>query len=314
MAFLARALSLFEPWRPSICYEFGVAFRSCASLDQLSRTTSIMASPTDSDTPAQPEAAPATSGREKKEDLRRKAGRPKSVRPTDFEPMAWESSKTKVDRGEVYHDGESGGKAPIGSCLSGVVNGLKAAWGRLNVFEMASVAAFVIVALLGLFFFRSLVHSGPVVDALEDTSLAVVDLPAKGSLLTLNSIEAVWRDPLPGETVRPGAKIGPVVNIALGGGIGYLRVLFRDEVGKIRGDSLVEKVTSGRVAGGATYTGVCSEGYATSMRLIECLAGRLEPWTVQIYESKDYDMSINEWTLIAMFDMPAEQEAKPQAG
>jgi hypothetical protein len=246
----------------------------------------------------------------KEEELRRKAGRPKSVRPTDFEPTAWESSKTKLDRGEVYHDGEVGQKAQIGAC----VNGLKAAWGRLSVFEMASVAAFVIVALLGLFFFRSLVHSGPALDSVEDISLEAVNFPAKGALLSVNRIDAVWREPRPGETVRPGANIVPVVGITLGGGSGYLRVLFRDEAGKIRGDSLVEEVDKGQVASGATYTGVCSEGYTTSMRLIECQAGRLEPWVVQVYESKEYDMSIDEWTLIAMFEMPADQEASPEAG
>jgi hypothetical protein len=150
----------------------------------------------------------------------------------------------------------------------------------------------------------------PALEVGEDTSLEAVDLPAKGALLTINSIEAVWREPRPGETVRPGANIVPVVDIGIGGGSGYLRVLFRDEAGKIRGDSLVEQVTSGKVASGTSYTGVCSEGYATSMRLIECQAGRQEPWLVQIYESKRYDQSIEDWTLIAVFDMPAEQEAK----
>ena len=273
-----------------------------------------MASPTDSDPPAQPDAVTAESGRVKEEELRRKAGRPKSVRPTDFEPTAWESSQTKLDRGEVYHDGEVGQKAQIGACVNGIVNGLKAAWGRLNVFEMASVSAFVVVALLGLFFFRSLVHSGSALDSVEDISLEAVNFPAKGALLSVNRIDAVWREPRPGETVRPGANIVPVVGITLGGGSGYLRVLFRDEAGKIRGDSLVEKVDEGQVASGATYTGVCSEGYTTSMRLIECQAGRLEPWVVQVYESKEYDMSIDEWTLIAMFEMPADQEASPEAG
>ena len=49
------------------------------------------------------------------------------------------------------------------------------------------------------------------------------------------------------------------------------------------------------------------------MRLIECQAGRLEPWTVHVYESKDYDMSIDQWGLVATFDMPADQEAEPSA-
>lgn len=265
-----------------------------------------MATSSDSDpTTPNSEASPALSGRELEEELRRKAGRAKSVRPTDFEPLAWESSQTKVDRPEPYEV-----DAPENqSCLS--LNGLKAGWAKLNVFEMASVAAFLIVALIGLFFFRGLVHSGDVPAKEEDTTLSSVAFPAKGSLLTVNGIDAIWREPRPGEIVRPGAYIVPVADISLGGGTGFLRVLFRDEEGKIRGDALVTKVDGGKAAGQGTYTAICSEGFVTSMKLVECQAGRLDPWTVQVYESKDYDMAIEEWTLITAFDMPANQEAKP---
>ena len=246
------------------------------------------------------------SGREQEEQLRRKSGRPKSVRPTDFEPQAWESSRTKLDRPELDDDGNETGGAPWGSCVRWAVNALKAAWGRLNVFEMASVATFLIVAVLGLFFFRSLVHSGTAPEASADTSLAALDFPVKGSLLTINEIKAQWREPKPGEIVRPGAYLVPALDLQLGGGAGYLRVLFRDEEGRIRGDALAERVTGGQIAGSPAYSAICSEGYSTSMSLVECLAGRLDPWTVEVYESANYDVTIADWNVLAKFAMPAD--------
>ena len=238
----------------------------------------------------------ALSGREQEEALRRKAGRPQSVRPTDFEPAAWESSDTKVDRHE--RDGETG------SCLGFVTGGLKSAWSRLNTIEMASVVVFLGVAAAGLFFFRGLVHSLPQLESTEDTSLSSVDFPAKGSLLTINQIDAIWRDPKPGEKVRPGANIVPALTLTFGGGTGYVRILFRDEEGTIRGDVVVEQVSGGKIGGSAEFTAVCSEGLSTSMRLIECQAGREEPWRVEIHESQEFDVDIRDCPQIAAFDMP----------
>ena len=245
-----------------------------------------------------PESAGETplSGNEQEEELRRKGGRPKSVRPTDFEPQAWESSKTRVDFPEPDEEGQLPPPIGLASCASKGVHGLKAAWGRLNVIEMASVAAFLLVALIGLFGFRNLVHSGQRPEETAKLSLASIDFPAKGELLTLADLTATWRAPKPEETVRPNVLVVPEVNVQLGGGTGYLRILYRDEAGKIRGDIVVQQVINGTINGNPNF-------------VVECQAGRLEPWTVEVFECRDYDMTIADWGSLARFEMPADTNA-----
>ncbi|MFT4639288.1 MAG: hypothetical protein ACI8T1_002613 [Verrucomicrobiales bacterium] len=245
------------------------------------------------------------SGNEQEEELRRKGGRPKSVRPTDFEPMAWESSKTKVDYPEPDEEGQMPPRVGVAGCAHYLINGLKAAWGRLNVIEMASVAAFLIVALIGLFGFRNLVHSGQQVEEVRQLSLASLDFPSKGELLTVADIKATWRAPQPGEIVRPDVLMVPEVSVQLSGGSGFLRMLYRDEQGKIRGDIMVQQITNGSANGGTTFTAICSEGYQNAMNLVECQAGRLEPWTVEVFESRDYNVTIDDWVSLARFEMPS---------
>ncbi len=260
-----------------------------------------------------PEQEERGSAREQEENLRREGGRPKSVRPVEFEPTAWESSSTKLDipRGD---DGEPLPRVGFAHCLQRVSGGLKAFWGRLNVIEMASVVAFLIVALAGLFIFRNLVHSGPRPENDATPTLQSVDLPAQGDSLSINDIQAQWRAGRPGEIVRVGVLRVPEVTVDLGGGSGFLRILYRDETGKIRGDIFVAEVRNGQVNGKSTVTTVCSEGYENTMKLVECQAGRLDPWTVEVFESKAYDLPIDQWRSLAFFGMPNKAEAPSESG
>jgi hypothetical protein len=252
-----------------------------------------------------------SSGNEQDAELGRESGRPRSVRASDFEPQVWESSTTRVDRGD-FKDSEEGPDTRrfLTSCVRVVSNGLGNFWSRLNIFELASVVAFMVVALIGLFFFRNLVHSVPAPEQEVDASLSAVVFPAKGSLLTLSSVDAAWRNVADGDPVRPNQEVIPEVNVTLGEGNGYLRILFRDEAGKIRGDTFTEKVTNGQVNGSGLYEAICSEGYTNLMNLVEVQAGRLEPWTVELFETSQYDVPLEEWNLLAGFDMPS----KPREG
>ena len=38
---------------------------------------------------------------------------------------------------------------------------------------------------------------------------------------------------------------------------------------------------------------------------MEVKAGRLDPWTVEIFETSEYDVPLEEWNLLAGFDMPS---------
>ena len=62
------------------------------------------------------------SGNEEEEALRREGGRAKSVRPAEFEPAAWESSKTRLD---VYEADES--PAKVGAVIPASLQFLKEA-------------------------------------------------------------------------------------------------------------------------------------------------------------------------------------------
>ena len=242
-----------------------------------------------------------TSGGALEEDLRREAGITYgNVRSSDFEPVAWGSSATRIDGGLVDEEGNPMPRVSLRSCVSAVVDAVKGAAARLNVVEKASVFAFLLVALIGLFVFRSLVHSIPAPEEQPRAHLSAVSLPAEGQLVSVASIEAIWRKPQEGDIVRQGMIVVPEVKVRASGS-GFLRILFRNELGKIQGDPYFAKLAGGS----SDHVVVCSQGYETVMSLVECQAGRMEPWTVTVYESGDFDVPIEEWNRLAHFEMPA---------
>lgn len=261
--------------------------------------------PSRRDEPPAETVASAPSGREKEEELRREAGRPKFVRSSDFEPLAWASSETKLDLPEPDENGRVRPRPRLGACLWAAFHGLKTSWCRLKLVEMASVSVFLVVALLGLFVFRSLVLSGPQPAEEVRVGLDSLSMPLEGDLLTITSVEAYWREPQPGDIVRPGNVLVPEVRLQLASGSGFLRLLFRDEENKIQGDAVAEEVTNGKIEGKAEFVTLCSIGYKNPMHLVETRAGRQEPWTIHIYESGEYDVPIEEWRRLAQFDMPS---------
>ncbi len=242
------------------------------------------------------------SGGELEEDLRREAGITYgNVRSSDFEPTAWESSATKVDGPLLDEEGNVVPRVSLGDCAGSVVEGLKGATKRLNIVEKASVSIFLLVALIGLFVFRSLVHSIPQPEEEVRELLSAVSLPVQGEMVSVTSLDAVWRKPQPGDIVRPGMIVVPEVKVQASGS-GHLRILFRSETGRIEGDPFHVKLTGGS----GDHTVVCSQGYETAMSLVECQAGRLEPWTVTVYESREFDVPIEEWNTLVRFEMPSK--------
>jgi hypothetical protein len=255
--------------------------------------------------PAKAEGARAgSSSRDIEEALRREGGRPKSdLRPSDFEPLAWASSDTRL---HVPKEDENGKiPEPVSSkvCLEMAVGAVKKGWSRLSALEMASVSVFLVAALLGVLGFRSLVHSFPEPVDTTVTELAAVAFPLQGEGITVASLSAIWHIPQEGDIVRPGMEVVPELKLSASGR-GYLRVLIRDEEGLIRGDPFAEEV------GGQTqdFTVTCSEGYRNRTKLVERRAGRLAPWRVLVYESSVYDVPLEEWKLLAEFAMPSETE------
>ncbi len=249
------------------------------------------------------EAGPVSS-RDVEEALRREGGRPKGeLRPCDFEPISWASPKTRVDSGIIGEHGEERPKVSFNACVLAVVDGLKRGWKQLSGLEMASVTVFIVVALAGLFVFRDLVHSFPTPPEAARASLSALEFPVEGELVNLAFVEAYWREPQPGDIVRPGMLIVPEIRLRASGR-GFLRLLIRDEDGLIRGDPFAEKLEGGEQA----FTILCSEGYYNRMKLLECRANRLDPWRVLIYESAEYDLPLEEWRLLAEFAMPSEIE------
>ena len=262
--------------------------------------------------------APESSGKQKEEEIRPGSGRSQPARATDFEPLSWASSETRVDLPEG--EGARPARLGLGSCLAVAGQRLKAAWGRLSVIEGISVAAFLVAVLVGLFFFLRLGGSNVAPADEAGQKLSKISFPIEGKHLEVTDIGARWEEPQPGEIVRHDVLLVPKLRVQLGGGNGFFRVLFRDEVGKIRGDALALMVENGAIKmedgvirvedganeGDAEFVVVATDGYKNKMKLVECQAGRLEPWIVEVFESEQYDVPIEQWNLLARFGMPSE--------
>ncbi len=244
------------------------------------------------------EADEPVSANEVEEKARREGGRPKSLKATDFEPLAWESSDTRLDREDE--------PAPLAlsSCASSALGRLKEGLFNLNIFEKVSLAVVLVAGLIGLFSALGVVYSGPEDEAASGQSLAAIDLPVKGDLVTISEISAGWRHADGAKDVRPGYDMVPEVTLKTSGS-GHLGIIFRNEQGTIAGDPFV--VASGN------QTVSCSVGYVYESELTEYQAGRRDAWSVQIIELKDPKMDLTQGKQLAKFDMPAERLASPEA-
>jgi len=134
------------------------------------------------------------------------------------------------------------------------------------------------------------------------STLSTVPEAAAGKLLQLEGIKSYWRDTTPNDRVQEGSNILPVITIESIKGTGVIQIIFKDELGKIRGDSHIQEITSvGKFSAHGT-SGMANEVEFTDHKLENGLESN-EYWTATINESRD---QIN-WTQIGQYRLTAER-------
>jgi len=162
--------------------------------------------------------------------------------------------------------------------------------GLTKVEKVGMVALFVILLAAGLVIYHFSVNRLPT----ESIKAKANDFPMKGSRLTVTSAESYWRVPIvdgPAPDVfRRGTELLPVVEIAVSGGSGAIRVVFRDESRKTMGDSI-----SHSVGGKDLLKFVATAGFEDMGMYAAYRTGGNKPWIVEVLEGPSEDASSAEF-------------------
>ena len=155
---------------------------------------------------------------------------------------------------------------------------------------------------VGVMFAMSINH---LLNKYDQASLKVLDVvpdSARGELLQLEGIHSYWRDSGPNDRVQQGSRILPVISIDSINGKGSIQVIFRDDLGRIRGDSHVHPITSGESFSAHGTSGMTSEVEFSDYKL-EIGIEANEYWTATIKESTDRE----NWAQIGQYRLSAER-------
>ena len=173
----------------------------------------------------------------------------------------------------------------------------------LTAFELCGISLlFTVLAGLGIIFAMKI---SSLVNHYRESALstlATVPEAASGKLLRLEGMQSYWRDITPNERVQEGSNILPVITIGSIKGTGVLQIIFRDELGKIRGDSHIHEITSAGKFSAHGTSGMANDVEFTDHKLENGLESN-EYWTATINESRD---KIN-WTQIGQYRLTAER-------
>ena len=134
------------------------------------------------------------------------------------------------------------------------------------------------------------------------STLATVPEAASGKILQLKGIEFFWREKTPNDRVQEGSNILPVITINSIKGNGTIQIIFKDELGKIRGDTHIHEITSTGNFSAHGTSGIANEIEFTEHKMETGLESN-QYWTATINESND---QIN-WTQIGKYRLTAER-------
>lgn len=117
-----------------------------------------------------------------------------------------------------------------------------------------------------------------------DASHGKVQYPVKGSQVTITSVVSYWRAPHTTgdkpEIVRRGVALIPVVEVALSGGPGAVRILFNNKHGKKVGDTITRSVN-----GETTLITPATDGFDDISMLAAYRTDPDNPWLIEIAEA-----------------------------
>ena len=120
-----------------------------------------------------------------------------------------------------------------------------------------------------------------------------LDLPIKGELVTVSSVETYWRAPVTeGENidiVRRGVKFIPVIRLVIEGTSGdsaAIRIFFRDEKGAVVGDSI-----SLPISNKGTMEITATDGFSDIGMYSAYRTGESPRWIIQVLEGQSVNAS-----------------------
>ncbi len=135
-----------------------------------------------------------------------------------------------------------------------------------------------------------------------------------GTLLQLSGIQCYWRERNENDRVQETSLILPVISIKSGTGTGSLQIIFRDELGKVRGDTHIYRIKDSEPDSPTTSTAITTLGTEGLLNEIQFTDYRMqegslkkEYWTITFKESADEE----NWILIDKFRMPASRLNPP---
>ena len=162
--------------------------------------------------------------------------------------------------------------------------------------KLGIIALFAMLLAAGIVIYQFSVNRLPT----ESIKAKANDFPIKGSRVTVTSSESYWRVPIVDgptpDVFRRGTVLLPVIEIAVSGGSGAIRVVFRDENRKTMGDSITRTVQGSDVIKIVATAGFEDMGMYAAYR-----TGGNKPWTAEVLEGPSSDAPSAEFT--KLFEM-----------
>ena len=181
----------------------------------------------------------------------------------------------------------------------------------LSGLELTSVAVLLVTLLCAALMFASSINEA-ITSFRKAAPLEHTTPPhsISGQLLKLTGIRCHWRDRDEHDRVQEGSRILPVIQIESGKGTGTLQIIFQDEIGRVRGDTHIFRLSSGTLPHSTDGTLINALGTSGMTNEIQFTDHRLavgaennEYWTVSFKESADEQ----NWKLIGKYRLPKDR-------
>ncbi len=168
---------------------------------------------------------------------------------------------------------------------------LKSYLSSLSLVEKISIIA--VVAILSLGATLSIIHFSnkiPIVPLIAKD----LELPINGQRISVSSVETYWRKPITSgenaDVVRRDAVLIPCLKITLNGSSSAIRVLFRDQDGRLTGDNI-----SRNINGELTIELAATDGFKDSGSHAAYRAEDTGRWKVEVLEGTTEDAPMDQF-------------------
>lgn len=140
----------------------------------------------------------------------------------------------------------------------------------------------------------------------SDGLIKANDFPVKGKIVTIESADSHWREPIlegPNtDTFRRGVQLLPVVALTVQSGSGAIRIFFRNGDRELIGDAVTRTIKAGSTIEVAATAGFEDTGMHAAYR-----TGQTAPWTIEIFEGNSENSPSSEFTKVFEMNISTER-------